>query len=105
MGYPSQVGFRAGICVPYPFYDLTTETETSLTIHPFGVMDGTLNEYLKLTPAQAIEKVKLLIDEVKAVNGTFYSLWHNSSLSEKGDWRGWTKVYTQLVDYACTLDE
>jgi len=51
-------GFRAGICSPYNFYDLDIEVETKLRVHPFMVMDGTLKDYMKLTPTDAIETLK-----------------------------------------------
>ena len=100
MGYAGLPGFRAGICTSYNFYDLDLEAETKLRIHPFAVMDGTLNDYMGLTPADAIDQVKALIDEVKKVDGTFISLWHNESLSDQKRWKGWRKVYEQLIEYA-----
>ncbi len=100
MGYAALPGFRAGICEPYNFYNLDLETETKLRIHPFAVMDGTLNDYLKLTPADAIIKIKKLMDEVKKVNGTFISLWHNESLSDEKRWKGWRKVYETMLETA-----
>jgi hypothetical protein len=63
-------------------------------------MDGTLNEYLKLSPNEAIEKINKIISEIKKVNGTFISLWHNSSLSEQKKWYGWTEVYEKLIESA-----
>ncbi len=100
MGYAAEPGFRAGTCTPFYFYDLDFETSTSLRIYPFTLMDATLRQYLKLTPEQASQRIHKLIDEVKQVNGTFISLWHNSSLSEIHGWQGWRKVYIDLVNYA-----
>ena len=100
MGYAALPGFRAGICTPFNFYDLDLEIETKLRIHPFAVMDGTLNDYLGLTPADAIDQIKSLIREVKKVDGTFISLWHNESLSDQKRWKGWKRVYEQLIKEA-----
>lgn len=100
MGYASVVGFRASICTPFNFYDLDLERTTSLVIHPFAVMDATLKYYMKVNPTEAMNHIKPLIDEVKAVKGTFISLWHNESMSENKTWKGWLTVYEQMIDYA-----
>jgi len=100
MGYASLPGFRAGICDPYNFYDLDIEAETKLRIHPFAVMDGTLRDYMELTPDEAIEEIKKLIDEVKKIDGTFSSLWHNEPLSDEKRWKGWRKVYEEMLKMA-----
>ena len=97
MGYAALPGFRAGICNTYNFYDLDIEVETKLRIHPFMVMDGTLKDYMNLTPTDAIEQIRLLIEEVKKVDGTFVSLWHNEPLSDEKRWKGWRKVYEELL--------
>jgi len=100
MGYASEPGFRAGICDAYFFYDLDLETETNLKIHPFQVMEGTLKDYMYKSNEQAIEIIKMLIDEVRAVDGTFISLWHNESLSNAERWKGWHETYAEMVRYA-----
>ena len=100
MGYASAPGFRAGICDPFYFYDLDMETVTKLLIHPFQVMEGTLKDYMYKTPEQSLDIIKLLIDEVKAVDGTFISLWHNESLSNQKRWEGWRYVYEEMIAYA-----
>jgi hypothetical protein len=41
-----------------------------------------------------------MIDEVKAVKGTFISIWHNESLSNSKRWAGWDKVYEEMIKYA-----
>jgi len=38
------------------------------------------------------------VDEVKKVNGTFISLWHNESLSNQKRWKGWQQVYESMLD-------
>lgn len=100
MGYASQVGFRAGTCTPFFWYDLQLEKQSHLKVHPFAVMDSTLLKYLKLQPKQALILVTELLENVKMVDGTFYSLWHNESLSETGHWRGWKEVYEKMLALA-----
>lgn len=97
MGYASQVGFRAGTCTPFFWYDLPLEKQSHLKIHPFAVMDVTLRQYLKLTTQQADDLIAKLLTDVKMVNGTFSSLWHNESLSETGVWKGWRSVYENMM--------
>ena len=101
MGYASQVGFRAGTSLPFYFYDLDMEMQTQLLVHPFAVMDGTLNEYLGLPVDDAQYLVKELIDRVKAVDGVFMSLWHNETLSDNRHWNEWKQVYEFTLEEAC----
>ena len=100
MGFASQVGFRASICSPFNFYDLDLELETNLKIHPFAVMEGTLKYYMNVHQEDAMLKIRPLIDEVKAVNGEFISLWHNDTLSNQKLWVGWQPIYEEMVKYA-----
>ncbi len=100
MGYASEIGFRAGVCTPFNFYDLDLEIETKLTVHPFAVMEATLKYYMKLDPDQSLEKVKDLIKHVKAVKGTFITLWHNETLSDMKQWKGWKDLYEDIVKEA-----
>lgn len=97
MGFASEPGFRAGIADPFYFYDLEKEEQTGLKIFPFQLMDGTLNQYKELEPEEALVKIEFFIKRVRSVNGIFMSLWHNSSLSEKGEWEGWSRVYLDMI--------
>ena len=97
MGYPGICGFRAGICTPFRFYDLQNEKETNLLVFPFQVMDTSLNKYMKLSPQEAQRHIEELVDEVKEVNGTFISIWHNESLHDRGKWKGWRLVFEQML--------
>ncbi|MGJ8743603.1 polysaccharide deacetylase family protein [Polaribacter sp.] len=100
MGYASNVGFRAGTCTPFYFYDLDFEIQTPLKIFPFAVMDTTLNDYMKLTPKQSMGRIRDLKNEVKAVNGTFITLFHNETLSDYLRWKGWKRLYESTVKIA-----
>lgn len=96
MGYSAQPGFRAGTCTPYYFYDLKNETVTNLKIIPFGVMDGTLRYYLQLPPEKAFEEIKVIMQEVKNVGGTFVSIWHNETVNDMGTWKGYREVFEKM---------
>ncbi len=100
MGYASEIGFRAGICNSFLFYDLDLDTETNLRVHPFAIMEGTLRDYKQIQAAEALSYIKPIIDEIKAVNGTFISLWHNESLSNEKRWKGWRKVFKEMIKIA-----
>ena len=60
-------------------------------------MDGTLNQYLKLTPKEGLKEIEYLIRKVKKVDGLYVSLWHNSSLFETHIWKGWRTVYKEML--------
>ncbi|MDY6802140.1 MAG: polysaccharide deacetylase family protein [Bacteroidota bacterium] len=98
LGFATDVGFRAGTCTPFNFYDLYNEKEAGLEIFPFHVMDTTLNQYLKLDVDAAVQKIEEIISKVKEVNGTFISLWHNESVSDHGHWKGWEPVYKKMLE-------
>lgn len=100
MGFAGNPGFRAGICTAFKWYDLEAETSTDLTIHPFALMEGTMRDYLHLEASEAMGYIRPLIDQVKAVNGTFISLWHNESFSDEKRWKGWISVYKDMLAYA-----
>ncbi|MCL2042010.1 MAG: polysaccharide deacetylase family protein [Bacteroidales bacterium] len=96
LGYADQPGFRASTCKPFPFFDLSANQQTTLTLHPFACMDATLKRYLSLSPEQSLPLLCTLIDNVKAVGGTFVSLWHNESFSPSE--RDWGKLYEDLLE-------
>jgi hypothetical protein len=97
MGFADQPGFRAGTCIPFPFYDLDLHTPTSLLIHPFMFMDGTLKDYLKIPENQIVDFVKPYIEEVKRYSGTLITLWHNETHGGSGRWKGWPEIYETIV--------
>lgn len=97
MGYANALGFRASTCTPFYFYDLDFEIQTPLKVIPFAVNDYTLNEVMNLSPKQAFTQIIGLYTEVKKVNGTFVTLFHNELLSDYGIWKGWKNVYEETL--------
>lgn len=85
MGYPSQAGFRAGICTPFNFYNLKDEVETSLKVFPFVFMDTAFLYYLKMDNEEIKQYLRLMINEVKDLNGHLMGIWHNYALSNCRD--------------------
>ena len=96
MGYHDTPGFRAGVCTPYPFYNLTKEKTTSLLIHPFAIMEKAL---INDKDEERRKKITMLIDKIKAVNGMFYSVWHNDSFSEEFHGNQWKQLLEFSIKY------
>ncbi len=97
MGYAELPGFRASTCSVFYFYDVVADCTTNLKIHPISFMEGTFAEDLRMLPQYAIPPMKLLIDEVKKVNGAFICIWHNHSISNIGFWKGWNDVHDEVI--------
>ena len=63
-------------------------------------MDGTARDYLNLDIEATYTLTTQLIDEVKAVDGTFVLLCHNETLSGQKRWIGWPELYRRIIEYA-----
>ncbi|MFA4864493.1 MAG: polysaccharide deacetylase family protein, partial [Bacteroidales bacterium] len=99
MGYSSLNGFRASTCTPFYFYDLEREERSNLRIHPFIFMDSAMIDHLRITPEAAVEEIKDLINQVEIYGGEAIGIWHNYSLSEKDQYKGWREVLISILEY------
>jgi len=97
MGYNTAIGFRASTCTPFYFYNIDFEIQTPLKLFPFAVSDRALNTVLKYTVEESLVKIIALKNEVKKVNGTFITVFHNESVGNYGPWKGWKTVYKNIV--------
>ncbi|WP_445738243.1 polysaccharide deacetylase family protein [Mariniflexile sp.] len=96
MGYVNQIGFRAGTCTPFLFYDLDYEIQTPLKIHSYHLMD-----YVLLKIHSLLDKKKALnevISEVKQVNGEFIPIFHNYTFSEIERWKGFKELFNIILE-------
>ena len=93
MGYADEIGFRAGTCTPFYFFDLKKNETTGLKVYPFAIMEGVLKDHFSYSIPEAVEAFNSTREEIEGVNGNFISIWHNESLSNEKRWKGWREVY------------
>ena len=93
MGYGSINGFRASIATPFFWYDLQEEKQTNLLVHPFCFMDANAHYEQRLSAQDAGKELQYYTDTVKGVNGTLYTIWHNSFLGTDPEFEGWKEMY------------
>ncbi|MDB9720399.1 polysaccharide deacetylase family protein [Winogradskyella sp.] len=96
MGYVDTLGFRAGTCTPFQFYDLDYEIQTPLQINPYQCLDFALLKYK--SELDKTEHFKKILEEVKAVNGTFVPIFHNYSLSDLDRWKGFKSLFNLVLE-------
>ena len=99
MGYPAISGFRASTSRMFNFFDLEKNTYTDLIIHPFSIMDITLNQYMNIDSEQAKLLIQKHVTMLKEIGGEFVSIWHNESFSENGMWKSWKSVYIDMIKF------
>lgn len=79
MYYPDTPGFRAGTCSPFFWYDLQIEKQSQLKIYPIALTDRGLRS--GKTNKDLLLQLNELMDHVKLVNGSFYSLWQDKTIA------------------------
>ncbi len=95
MGYSDHVGFRAGSCTPFLFYDLDYEVQTPLKICPYHMMDASLLKTTSLLDKKAV--LKALIHQVKMVDGIFVPVFHNYTFSNEEKWKGFKDLFNIIL--------
>ena len=96
MGYVNHLGFRAGTCTPFLFYDLDYEVQTPLKIVPYHALDFAFLKYNSLLDKQ--EALDKLIKQVKAVNGNFVPVFHNYTFSNIPRWQHFKTLFNTILD-------
>jgi len=94
MGYTHEIGFRAGTCTPFYFYDINMELKQPLRVHPFVVFDYAL---LKCRDKEEVfEKLDGAYRSVKRVKGDFTMVFSNELLGGKQA-IDWMDLYQTLI--------
>lgn len=96
MGYLNYMGFRAGTCTPFLFYDLDYETQTPLLINSFHCIDHALLKHQSQLDKE--QKLQRLMNTIKRVNGTFTPVFHNYTFGGDEKWNGYKKLFTQVLE-------
>lgn len=95
MGYLNNLGFRAGTCTPFLFYDLDYEIQTPLRVCPFQVIDFALLKSASLLDKK--QELTKIILEVKKVGGTFTAIFHNYTFSNEERWQGYKELFNLIL--------
>jgi len=94
MGYTHEIGFRAGTCTPFYFYDINTEVRQPIKIHPFAMHDYALVKYKG--KEEVYEKMDRVYRLVKQVKGDFILVFSNELLGGKQH-LDWMDLYQSLL--------
>lgn len=94
MGYTHEIGFRAGTCTPFYFYDINTEVRQPIKIHPFAMHDYALVKYK--SKEEVYEKMDKVYRLVKQVKGDFILVFSNELLGGKQQ-LDWMELYQSLL--------
>ncbi|MDZ4794491.1 MAG: polysaccharide deacetylase family protein [Bacteroidota bacterium] len=97
MGYGTINGFRASVASSFYWYNLEKEAATSLLIHPFCFMEANSFFEQHFSARQALEEMRQYYQQVKKVNGTLITIWHNSFLGTDERFKGWKEAYYQFI--------
>lgn len=94
MVFRDTVGFRAGTCTPYLFYDLDYEVKTPLIVHPATM---TTEAFQKRYSSDIEKTVSSFLSEVERVNGTFTMVFSNSDFASNDENKVWRSIFSELL--------
>nr|WP_299343327.1 polysaccharide deacetylase family protein [Allomuricauda sp.] len=94
MGYTHEIGFRAGTCTPFYFYDIPLETKQPLKVHPFAGFDYAFMKYKKAN--EVFAKMDTVFRSVKEVNGELVVVFSNELLGSPHK-INWMELYKALL--------
>ncbi len=97
MAFPEAAGFRAGTSKPFNFYDVKNEKATQLRLFPVTFMEGNFMTKNTMANESIWECIAALIDEVKKVDGTFISIWHNHTISDTKEYKDWRYLHNAMI--------
>ena len=94
MGYTHEIGFRAGTCTSFYFYDINMEVRQPLKVHPFAVHDYALINFKNKD--EIFEKMDRVYRMVKEVKGDFIMVFSNELLGGKHQ-LDWMELYQSFL--------
>ncbi len=98
MGYVSHIGFRAGTCFPFYFFDLQKNKTTTLQIHSFLFMENALCTFSDTSVSALWEQIKPCLEEVKKHKGELVTLFHNPSFGVESN-IDFKSLYEKIIHY------
>jgi len=83
IGHYSQMGFRAGTCLPYKLFSFEKNEMLDLWEIPLVFMDCMVLDYQMISEDEALRQLEELLLEVVKFKGVFSLLWHNGNFANK----------------------
>ena len=87
MGYTEEIGYRASTAVPFYFYDLNNDLQTSLKIHPVVAEESGLRRFSNLKAFKRLEELYKNLPTRSAFHGVSFSNAVLNSGVMKNNWR------------------
>ncbi len=97
MGYGSINGFRASTASAFNWFNLRTNKETPLRIHPFGFMDANSFYEQKQTPEQSLIELMKYVEVCRQEKCRLITIFHNNFLGSTSEFRGWKEMYERFI--------
>lgn len=94
MAYWDTIGFRAGTCTPFLFYDLDYEVKTPLIIHPIAL---STNAFKGRYESEINKIVNNVLSSVEKVNGTFSMLFSNQDFGNSEKDQIWRTIFSETL--------
>ena len=101
LGFAEEIGFRCGICSPYPVFDFLRREPLALVELPLTVMEGAVL-FLTKDPDDFYTRICSVINTVKKFEGKFVLLWHTNTFNGF-EWDPYQKYYSEIINYLGTL--
>ncbi|SRX54651.1 DUF7033 domain-containing protein [Aequorivita sp. CIP111184] len=95
MVFRDTVGFRAGTCTPFLFYDLDYEIKTPLVVHPAAM---TTFAFQKKYASDIEKTINSTINAVAKVNGTFTMIFSNKDFAYTENNKVWRNIFSEKLD-------
>ncbi len=93
MGFPNEIGFRAGTCRPFLFYDLDYEMQTPLLLMPVSLpLESVINEREKTVDFVAVSSIR---EDIEQLNGILAISCTNKTLAAS-HWRSLLKKIIEV---------
>ena len=81
LGFHDRIGFRNGMAVPFPFFDIKDNECTQLMLHPLLMMDSAAVQEFGMEEKYQ-KGIDELIQEGKSVGGDMIGLWHSNFMPQ-----------------------
>lgn len=96
MGYSEEVGYRASTAVPFYFYDLNNDLQTSLKIHPIVADEAGLRMFTNKKAFKKLEKLYENLPTRSAFHGVSFS---NAILNDEETKNSWADQFIYYIQY------